>query len=141
MMTETVAATEPDLTTSPTPTARLRGYARPLLGLLLPLGVALAWEIIVWRGLSSGRLVPPPSKVFTTIWELARSGELTLHVTATMTRVLAGFGLGVISGTVLGAISGYWGLARRLLDPTVQALRAIPSIAWVPLFILWLGIF
>jgi len=33
------------------------------------------------------------------------------------------------------------GLARRLLDPTVQALRAIPSLAWVPLFILWLGIF
>jgi sulfonate transport system permease protein len=38
-------------------------------------------------------------------------------------------------------MSGYWSLARRLLDPTVQALRAIPSIAWVPLFILWLGIF
>jgi len=60
---------------------------------------------------------------------------------ATLTRVIAGFGLGVIAGTVLGAISGYWGLARRLLDPSVQALRAIPSIAWVPLFILWLGIF
>ncbi len=42
---------------------------------------------------------------------------------------------------MLGAISGYWSLARRLLDPTVQALRAIPSLAWVPLFILWLGIF
>ena len=60
---------------------------------------------------------------------------------ATLTRVVAGFGLGVIAGTLFGAISGYWGLARRLLDPTVQALRAIPSIAWVPLFILWLGIF
>ena len=47
----------------------------------------------------------------------------------------------MIAGTLFGAISGYWGLARQLLDPTVQALRAIPSIAWVPLFILWLGIF
>jgi sulfonate transport system permease protein len=47
----------------------------------------------------------------------------------------------VAAGTLLGAISGYWALARRLLDPTVQALRAIPSLAWVPLFILWLGIF
>ena len=56
-------------------------------------------------------------------------------------RVALGFGLGVVAGTILGAVSGYWGLARRLLDPTVQALRAIPSIAWVPLFILWLGIF
>ena len=102
---------------------------------------ALAWEVIVWRGWSNGRLVPPPSKVFATIAELARSGELWLHIRATMTRVVLGFGFGVAAGTVLGAISGYWALARRLLDPTVQALRAIPSLAWVPLFILWLGIF
>jgi sulfonate transport system permease protein len=123
------------------PAARLRRYARPALGLLLPVGLALIWELIVWFGWSSGRLVPPPSKLFATIVELARGGELTRHVAATLTRVAAGFGLGVVAGTVLGAISGYWGSARRLLDPTVQALRAIPSIAWVPLFILWLGIF
>ena len=117
------------------------GAARPALGLLLPVGLALAWEIMVWLGLSNGRLVPPPTNLFATIAELARSGELTRHIVATLTRVAAGFGLGVVAGTLLGAVSGYWGLARRLLDPTVQALRAIPSIAWVPLFILWLGIF
>lgn len=121
--------------------ARLRRYARPALGLLLPVGAALAWELVVWRGWSNGRLVPPPSKVFATIVELAHSGELSRHVVATLTRVAAGFGFGVAAGTALGAISGYWELARRLLDPTVQALRAIPSLAWVPLFILWLGIF
>ena len=66
---------------------------------------------------------------------------MTRHIAATLSRVFAGFGLGVVAGTLLGAVSGYWGLARQLLDPTVQALRAIPSIAWVPLFILWLGIF
>ena len=123
------------------PVARLRRYARPALGLLLPAGLALIWELMVRLGWSSGRLVPPPTKLFATIEELARSGELTHHIVATLTRVAAGFGLGVVAGTVLGAISGYWGLARRLLDPTVQALRAIPSIAWIPLFILWLGIF
>jgi sulfonate transport system permease protein len=32
-------------------------------------------------------------------------------------------------------------VVRRLIDPTLQALRAVPSIAWVPLFILWMGIF
>jgi sulfonate transport system permease protein len=141
MTLDTIAAAKPDLPTSEAPAARLRGYARPLLGLLLPVSAALAWETIVRLGLSSGRLVPPPSRVFVTIMELARSGELALHVTATMTRVMTGFGLGVITGTLLGAVSGYWGLARRLLDPTIQALRAIPSLAWVPLFILWLGIF
>ena len=121
--------------------ARWARYARPALGLLLPVGMALVWELIVWLGYSNGRLVPPPSKVFATILELARSGELLRHVIATLSRVGLGFGLGVVAGTILGAISGYWALARRLLDPTVQALRAIPSIAWVPLFILWLGIF
>jgi sulfonate transport system permease protein len=130
-----------DTLATPASSGRLRRLARPALGLVLPVGIALGWEIVVWLGLSNGRLVPPPSKLFATIAELARSGELTQHVAATLTRVAAGFGLGVIAGTVLGAISGYWDLARRLLDPTVQALRAIPSLAWVPLFILWLGIF
>ncbi len=116
-------------------------FARPALGIVLPLTLALAWEAAVWLGWSNGRLVPPPSRVLTTIAELARSGELWKHIATTLSRVAAGFGFGVIAGTLLGAISGYWGIARRLLDPTVQALRAIPSIAWVPLFILWLGIF
>jgi sulfonate transport system permease protein len=121
--------------------ARLARYARPTLGLWLPLSLALGWEAVVHLGWSNGRLVPPPSKVFSTIVDLAHSGELSRHILATLLRVAAGFAFGVVAGTVLGAISGYWALARRLLDPTVQALRAIPSIAWVPMFILWLGIF
>jgi sulfonate transport system permease protein len=141
MTVELPALERAETMASPAPSGRLRRWARPALGLLLPVGLALGWEIIVWLGWSNGRLVPPPSKLFATIAELARSGELMRHVTATLTRVAAGFGLGVMTGTLLGAVSGYWGLARRLLDPTVQALRAIPSIAWIPLFILWLGIF
>jgi sulfonate transport system permease protein len=66
---------------------------------------------------------------------------LWTHVWATLWRVLAGFALGAAAGIVFGALSGASETARRLLDPTLQALRAIPSIAWVPLFILWLGIF
>jgi sulfonate transport system permease protein len=141
MTVELPALEQTDPIASPASPNRLRRWARPVLGVLLPVGLALIWETVVWLGLSNGRLVPPPTRIFATIVELARSGELARHITATLTRVVAGFALGVVAGTVLGAISGYWGLARRLLDPTVQALRAIPSIAWVPLFILWLGIF
>src|SRR5438552_10270482 len=137
----TVAPAKADSSATAAPAGRWRRLARPALGLLLPVGLAAIWEIVVWSGLSTGRLVPPPTKVFATILELARSGELNRHVVTTLTRVAAGFGFGVMAGTLFGAISGYWSLTRRLLDPTVQALRAIPSIAWVPLFILWLGIF
>jgi sulfonate transport system permease protein len=126
---------------TPASRARIARYARAVLGLLLPLAFAIGWEAIVQLGWSNGRLVPPPSKVISTIVDLVRSGELSRHILATLSRVAAGFAFGVLAGTVLGAVSGYWALARRLLDPTVQALRAIPSIAWVPLFILWLGIF
>jgi sulfonate transport system permease protein len=141
MTVELPALEQTEATTARAASPRLSRYARPALGLLPPVALALAWEIIVWRGWSSGRLVPPPSRIFATILELAQSGELARHVIATLSRVAAGFGFGVAAGTLLGAISGYWSLARRLLDPTVQALRAIPSLAWVPLFILWLGIF
>src|SRR6201998_2317483 len=131
MTVELSAPERTDPIATPAPAGRLRRLARPALGLLLPVGLALVWEIVVWLGLSNGRLVPPPTRIFATIVELARSGELARHIIATLTRVFLGFGLGVIAGTILGAVSGYWGLARRLLDPTVQALRAIPSIAWV----------
>src|SRR4030081_427905 len=127
MTVELPALERADAMATPAASGRLRRFARPALGLLLPVGLAMAWEIVVWLGWSNGRLVPPPTKVFATIMELARSGELSRHIMATLTRVVAGFGLGVIAGTLFGAISGYWGLARRLLDPTVQAPRAIPS--------------
>jgi sulfonate transport system permease protein len=129
---------------APTKAARKRNaarFARPLLGLLLPVGLALFWEIAVRAGLSNGRLVPPPSVIFNTFVDLARTGELQQHAAATMSRVIAGFACGVAAGTILGALAGYSVLLLRIVDPTLQALRSIPSIAWVPLFILWFGIF
>jgi sulfonate transport system permease protein len=132
------ALDEPAARPAPDRRSRWRGIA---LGLIIPISVAVLWELAVYAGLSSGRLVPPPSRIFTTFVELTSTGELTRHTIATLLRVLAGFGLGVVFGTLLGALAGYSALARSLADPTLQALRAIPSIAWVPLFILWLGIF
>lgn len=139
----------PDASTG-TPDARAGALAGPsplaprirwALGLVLPLVLALGWEAAVRLGLASGRLMPPPSRIADTLYTLARSGELWVHAWATLWRVAVGFAAGAVSGIVLGVLSGTSGAARRLLDPTLQALRAIPSIAWVPLFILWFGIF
>ncbi len=119
----------------------LARFARPVLGLVVPVGLAAGWELAVRAGLSDGRLVPPPSRIYAEFAELARNGELQRHIVATLLRVGAGFGLGTLIGTLLGAIAGYSTLTRRLIDPSLQGLRAVPSIAWIPLFILWLGIF
>jgi sulfonate transport system permease protein len=114
---------------------------RVLLGLFLPLIIALLWEAVVFTGLAEGRLVPPPSRIVVTLQALAGTGELWIHVWATLWRVAVGFAIGASAGILVGAFSGASETVRRLLDPTLQAIRAIPSIAWVPLFILWLGIF
>jgi len=114
---------------------------RPALGLVLPVALAVSWEIAVRLGWSNGRLVPPPSVIFDTFIDLWRAGELQTHSLATLTRVASGFVCGVTAGTIFGAVTGYSVLSHRAIDPTLQALRSIPSIAWKPLFILWFGIF
>ena len=116
------------------------GGARLALGLLLPLVLALGWEAAVAAGLASGRLLPPPSRVAAALWTLAASGELWTHVEATLIRVGLGFAFGAGAGILAGALTATLPTLRWLVDPSLQALRAVPSLAWVPLFILWFGI-
>jgi sulfonate transport system permease protein len=126
----------------PAPAGPARVLRHPaLLGLLLPLAVAAVWELAAAAGWIEARLLPPPSIVARALGELHASGDLAMHTAATLWRVAAGFALGLALATALGALTGFSTRARQLLDPTMQALRAIPSIAWVPLFILWFGIF
>jgi sulfonate transport system permease protein len=112
-----------------------------LLGLLVPITLGLLHEFVATFNLINTRLLPPPSAIFKAIWELAASGDLWTHAGATLLRVAAGFAFGGIAGLLLGAISGVFRLTRQLIDPLLQSIRAVPSIAWVPLFILWFGIF
>ncbi|WP_336485865.1 ABC transporter permease [Methylobacterium nigriterrae] len=132
--------TTPPARTLPRRAARLGSGGRLALGFLLPLVLAVSWELAVRHGLAQGRLLPPPSRIGATLYGLAASGELWTHVAATLLRVALGFAFGAVAGIAVGALTGTLPLARDLLDPSLQALRAVPSLAWVPLFILWLGI-
>jgi sulfonate transport system permease protein len=118
---------------------RLSAY-RSSLGLLLPILSLALWQAVASIGLVRPNLLPPPVAVFDTVWRLALDGSLANHVLATLSRLGLGFAAGVVAGTALGALTGYSATLRTLIDPTIQGLRSIPSIAWVPLFILWLGI-
>ncbi|MGA8506650.1 MAG: ABC transporter permease [Candidatus Sulfotelmatobacter sp.] len=111
-----------------------------LLGWIIPVSVLLVWELLARLGMLPRNWLPAPTIVAETIYQLAVSGNLLKHAGMTIARVAVGFLLGAGAGTLFGGLTGYLPVARKLLDPSLQALRSVPSIAWVPLFLLWLGI-
>ena len=116
-------------------------FAGPALGLLIPLVLLVAWQAVTAAGLAPASMLPPPMLVVRTLLAMAVSGEMASAIGITGTRLALGFLLGALVATVLGALCGVSAAARALLDPLLQSLRSVPSLAWVPLFILWLGIF
>ena len=111
-----------------------------LLGWIIPVSVLIVWELLARLGMLPPNWLPAPTVVGKTIYQLAVAGDLFKHAGITLARVAAGFLLGASAGTLFGGLTGYLPFARKLLDPLLQALRSVPSIAWVPLFLLWLGI-
>lgn len=111
------------------------------MGWILPIFLVIFWQALSMLGIIQAEWLPSPLTIAHTLFELGRSGEIWQHIGITTLRVLIGFVIGGAAGTVIGALTGYSEKLRKLLDPTLQALRNIPSMAWVPLFLLWLGIF
>jgi sulfonate transport system permease protein len=111
------------------------------VGCIVPLLLLGLWQGAAAEGLVSPAILPSPVLVMNTLLAMAQSGEMAQAVGATALRMLLGFSLGVAAATVLGGLCGASRQARALIDPLIQALRSVPSLAWVPLFILWLGIF
>jgi sulfonate transport system permease protein len=114
-------------------------FPRSLLGLLLPVTLLLFAEAGVRAGWIPNNLLPAPSEIFNTLCYLAQHG-LAGHIAASTLRVAGGFAIGAVLATIIGSAVGMSRTADALLDPSFQALRAIPSLAWVPLLLLWLGI-
>jgi sulfonate transport system permease protein len=121
------------------PVARGQGRAVAWLGALPPLALLLLAEVAVRAGWISANLLPAPSDVARTLIDWGVSG-VAGHVLASASRVLAGFALGAGLALLVGSAVGLSRRTQALLDPSFQALRAIPSLAWVPLLLLWLGI-
>ena len=109
------------------------------VGLVPPILVLVLGEVASRMGWVSANLLPAPSDVARTLVDLGSHG-LGTHVAASTGRVLAGFALGASLALAIGAAVGLSRRVQAVLDPSFQALRAIPSLAWVPLLLLWLGI-
>ena len=114
---------------------------QPIIGIILPIIIILIWHFLALTETIRSNLLPPPQEVINEILILTRDGSLFSHILISLSRVFYGFIFGAIAATLLGVLTGVSPLMRVFFDPTIQALKAVPSLAWVPLFILWFGIF
>ena len=110
------------------------------LAVAAPLAVLLVWALGSNLGLIRPSILPSPQRVFQTLIDLCASGQMARDLSISMLRVLRGFSLGTLAGIVLGCIMGFSRTSNKILGSLVSILRPVPMLAWIPLFILWLGI-
>jgi len=123
--------------------------AGPAVSLLLRVA-SLALFFAVWWGVSllnahvikffNPVLLPSPAEVLATGIKMAASGELLRHIVASLSRVLWGFGIAAALGVIAGTALGRSRLLEHLVEPTIEMLRPIPPLAFLPMMVLWFGI-
>ena len=125
-----------------------RELSRPaVLGLR---AVSLLLFFVLWWGVSllnahvlkvfNPILLPAPDEVLRAGIKMAASGELLKHITASLSRVVWGFGIAATLGIVVGTALGRSRLLEHLVEPMLEMLRPIPPLAFLPMMVLWFGI-
>jgi len=119
---------------------RLRRLGGALLPWLLPAALLALWFTGAELGWISPQVLPPPQFVLDTLRDLAASGDLWLHVSASLQRVLVGFAAGALLGLVVGSAMGLSRSVEAYLLPSFNALVQIPVLGWLPFVLLLVGI-
>jgi NitT/TauT family transport system permease protein len=112
-------------------------FRRGSIGVLVALG---AWEAFARSGLFSQALSPPIETIAVSLYQLFADGSMVRNAGATLGRVLLGLLIACLIGIPLGTAMARYRAWERFWLPLVSVLMPIPSLAWVPLFILWFGI-
>jgi sulfonate transport system permease protein len=105
-----------------------------------PLAVIVLWQVVCSAGVFTSYEVASPLAVFDAGRQLAEQGVLLPNLLISLRRVAEGLGLGIAIGVVLAVLSGLFRIGEDLLDPVVQAARAVPILGLVPLAIIWFGV-
>ncbi len=121
-------------------TPRLRKIRHLLQYVSLTIAILAMWQTASNLGYIKPLILPPPSQVAITFWELVKSGAMARHVVISVLRVLEGFGIASVLGLGLGIAIGLSRTLDRMFDLIIQVVKPIPPIAWIPLAILWFGI-
>ena len=119
--------------------AWLPNVSQRALPWLLPIGLFFLWWLAAREQWMSEQILPPPSLVWQSALELG-AGELWGHLAISLQRLFFGLLVGVGIGAVLGATLGLSRAAERLVLPTFSALAQVPTLAWIPLFMVFFGI-
>jgi ABC-type nitrate/sulfonate/bicarbonate transport system permease component len=111
-------------------------------GAIVPLLVlVVGWEAASRSGIVTPFLLPPISAVLERVWQDALSGELAINLGQTLFRSLVGFAIAGVGGVVLGILMTRQWLVRWFFDPIVSVGFPMPKIAFLPIFMLWLGLY
>ncbi len=105
------------------------------------LALAVAWEWVARSGAVTPFMLPRLSLVLERIWDDLVAGELLLNTAVTLYRAMAGFLIGAVGGVVLGMAISRGKLAHWFFDPIVSVGFPMPKIAFLPVIMLWLGVY
>ena len=114
-----------------------RGRALPAI---LPALLLALWQLASAQKWVSSYLLPSPLDIARELVDLAAGGLLWQHVGASAARVGLGFAIGATLGLAAGMLVGVHRTIEAALELLLKGMRSVPSLAWVPLLILWLGI-
>jgi sulfonate transport system permease protein len=115
-------------------------WLRILLSISAPVAILLVWQIAGLKGCINQAILPTLEKVITVAKDLILNGTLWENIAVSLGRVMKGFVIGSVLGIVVGIIMGLSQVVYTILQTLVGIFRPIPMIAWIPLFILWIGI-
>lgn len=108
---------------------------------LLPIAIFLViWELVARLNLIPGHLFPPFSTVVQEFYYLTANGVLGENLLSSLVRVLIGFCAGSIAGIAMGIVMGWRDAINKTLHPIISLLYPIPTLGWLPLLMLWIGI-
>lgn len=104
----------------------------------------LIFFLVVWEGYVrifevSSLILPPPSKVLISLWEMVQEASTWGHVLVTAYETVVGFTIACFIGIGLGAVLGKVAWLERTLNPFIIATQVVPKVALVPLFVVWFG--
>ena len=123
-----------------TPPAWYRFRPSLVLNVLSVFAFMTLWTVSTEMGWVAGVFLPSPAAVASEAQKVIATGDLWGAVVASSARVFLGFALAGAVAVPLGILMGVWWPAKALVDPFVSLLRPLPSITWIPLTMLWLGI-